>query len=237
MLLFQQDWENARKAAAVLADAGITARLYAVDLADVPNLQSVIARVAAECGAIDILINCAANRPRTKIMDITVAEWDSVHATNLRALFFLSQAVLPGMVAKGWGRIINIGGIDAYYGKTIRAHNVAAKLGIVGLTRALANEVARHGVTVNAVVPGRINSVRQRPEWYPKETTTQNFGVERIPMARVGENADVAAACLFLATPAAGYITGQELLVTGGLHPLLREIDDEYPASEFALHG
>ena len=85
----------------------------------------------------------------------------------MKAPFFLSQAVLPGMVERKWGRIINIGGTDAYWGKVRRAHGVSAKLGLVGLTRAMALEVARFGVTINVVIPGTIDTQRPQPEWYP----------------------------------------------------------------------
>ncbi len=140
------------------------------------------------------------------------------------------------MVRKEWGRIINIGGIDAYWGLG-RPATVASKLGLVGLTRALANEVARFGITANVVVPGAIDSVRREADWFPNPTQRERERDERIPIGRLGKHDDVAAACAFLASPASGYITGQELFVSGGAHPLVRFPETEYPASDFFTEG
>ncbi len=232
-LLFAHDWDTARTAQASLAQDGIEAALYAADLSDVAATRRACAALRAQAGPVDVLVNCAAVRPRAKITDVTPEEWDMVLATNLRAPFFLSQALLPDMVARAWGRIVNIGGLDTYWAKATRPHVVASKAGLVGLTRALANEVAHFGITVNTVVPGRIESVRAHPEWYPDQEARHEKSRERVPLARLGEHTDVAGACVFLASPAGGYITGQELLVTGGAHPLLRHPEDEYPAGAF----
>jgi NAD(P)-dependent dehydrogenase (short-subunit alcohol dehydrogenase family) len=137
------------------------------------------------------------------------------------------------MVKKKWGRIINVGGLDAYWGKPLRAHNVSAKLGLVGLTRALANEVARFGVTVNIVIPGNIDTVRPHPEWYPQLDRIYAERRERIPMARIGTIDEVADACLFLASNLASYTTAQEFFVSGGAYPLVRQPTDDYEAGEF----
>jgi len=182
---------------------------------------------------VDILVNNAAIRPLSKISEITLEEWDLVLATNLRAPFFLSQAVLPAMIRRKWGRIINIGGLDAYWGKPRRAHNVSAKLGLTGLTRALANEVARFGVTVNIVVPGTTDTVRPHPEWYPELEKLYNERRERIPMGRIGLPQEVANACLFLASDLATYTTAQEFFVSGGAYPLVRQPTDDYAAGEY----
>ena len=158
----------------------------AADMATVEGPARAAEEALGAFGTVDILVNNAAIRPLSKISEITVEQWDLVHATNLRAPFFLSQAVLPAMVRKKWGRIINIGGLDAYWGKPRRAHNVSAKLGLTGLTRALANEVARFGVTVNIVVPGTTDTVRPHPEWYPGLDKIYDERRERIPMERLG---------------------------------------------------
>jgi len=205
------------------------------DIADryLDSLLSIVAEVEATLGGVDILVNNAAIRPNQKISEITVEDWDRVFATNLRAPFFLSQAVLSGMVKRRWGRIINIGGTDAYLSKPRRAHGVSAKLGIVGLSRALAVEVARFGVTVNTVVPGTIDTVRPHPEWYPGYETGFAERKERIPMVRLGAPQEVADACLFLASNLAGYTTATELFVNGGAFPLVRQPLEEYEAEDF----
>jgi 3-oxoacyl-[acyl-carrier protein] reductase len=137
------------------------------------------------------------------------------------------------MVKKRWGRIINIGGTDAYWGKIRRAHGVSAKLGLVGLTRAMAAEVGRFGVTVNVVVPGTIDTQRPHPEWYPEMKEGYAERLQRIPMARLGQPQEVANACLFLASELAAYTTAQELFASGGAVPLVRQTLDEYSAEEF----
>ena len=232
VILFGHDEKAAQETCDEISRYGARSAMYQVDLADVERLRSIVREIERTVGVVDILVNNAATRPARTIREITVEEWDRVIAINLRAPFFLSQAVLPGMVRKGWGRIINIGGTDAYWGKNRRAHSVSTKLGIVGLTRALAVEVARFGVTVNTIVPGTIDTVRPRPEWYPGLESGFAERRERIPMARLGKPQEVANACLFLASELASYTTGQELFVAGGV-PLVRQPSDEYAAETF----
>ena len=225
------------KAAAAVRDEvvarGGRAGIVQADLADVAQCRAAVAQASAEFGAIDILVNNAAVRPHSKVSQITPAEWDLVLGVNLRAPFFLSQAVLPAMVKKGWGRIISIGGSDGYNGKPRRAHGVSSKMGLVGLTRALANEVAQFGVTVNLVVPGTIDTQRPRPEWYPGLENGFAARMTRVAMGRQGRSQEVANACLFLASDLATYTTGQELFVTGGAPPIVRQPEEEYPPQEF----
>jgi 3-oxoacyl-[acyl-carrier protein] reductase len=237
VIFYREDAKGAEEFCAEIAGAGGRAGCYKIDLADVEALRAGIGEVEQKFGAVDILVNNAAIRPSQKIAEITVADWDRVIATNLRAPFFLSQRVLPAMVRKQWGRIINIGGLDAYWGKPLRPHNVSAKLGLVGQTRALANEVARFGVTVNAVIPGSIDTHRYIPHWYPKREQMNRERIERIPMARLGLSEEVANTCLFLASELASFTTGQELFVSGGGYPLMRHPVDDYPAEEFEIKG
>jgi 3-oxoacyl-[acyl-carrier protein] reductase len=233
VITYHQDEAAARAVVDEIVAAGGRASLVQADLADVDRLKGLVGEIEDEVGAVDILVNNAANRPNSKISEITVAEWDWVFAVNLRAPFFLCQAVLPAMVRKSWGRIINIGGTDAYVGKPRRAHGVSAKLGLVGLSRALAVEVARFGVTVNTVVPGTIDTVRPHPEWYPGLETGFAERQERIPMVRLGRPQEVADACLYLASDLAGYTTAQELFVNGGAFPLVRQRLEESEAEDF----
>jgi NAD(P)-dependent dehydrogenase (short-subunit alcohol dehydrogenase family) len=233
VILFRQDEGAARQVCAEIADLGAHGGMYQADLADVERLRQIVKELEKTFGGVDILVNNAAIRPNSKISEITVQEWDQVFAANLRAPFFLSQAVLPAMIRKGWGRIINIGGTDAYWGKVRRAHGVSAKLGLVGLTRALAGEVARFGITVNVVVPGTIDTVRPRPEWYPGLESGFPERKQRIPMGRLGRPQEVANACLFLASELSSYSTGQEFFVSGGAFPLVRQPLEEYAADDF----
>ena len=233
IVLYRDGADEAKKVCAEVAAIGAKSAMYQADLADTTSLASLVGKIEQKHGGIDILVNNAAIRPNTKISKITLEEWDLVFNTNLKAPFFLSQAVLPGMVKRKWGRIINIGGTDAYWGKVRRAHGVSAKLGLVGLTRAMALEVARFGVTINVVIPGTIDTQRPHPEWYPELKTGYAERLERIPMARLGDTQQVANACLFLASELASFTTAQELFASGGAVPLVRQTLDEYSAEEF----
>jgi 3-oxoacyl-[acyl-carrier protein] reductase len=233
VVVYQQDEVTARAVVSEITGAGGRAGVCQADIGDVGQCRATVQKIAAEFGDIDILVNNAAIRPHSKISEITPEEWDLVLGVNLRAPFFLSQAVLPAMVKKNWGRIINIGGSDGYNGKPRRAHGVSSKMGLVGLTRALANEVAQFGVTVNIVVPGTIDTRRPHPEWYPGIENGFAARMTRVAMGRQGQSQEVANACLFLASNLATYTTGQEMFVTGGAPPIVRQTEEEYPAQEF----
>ena len=233
VILYHRDEQAARALCAEITASGGRASSYQADLADVAAVQRTAKSVEREFGGVDILVKNAAIRPLAKIADITPADWDLVMATNLRGPFFLCQALLPGMVRRQWGRIINIGGLDGYWGKPRRAHNVSAKMGLVGLTRALANEVARFGITVNIVIPGTIDTQRPRPDWYPQLDQIYAERRDRVPMARLGLSQEVANACVFLASELASFTTAQEYFVSGGAFPLVRQPTDDYPAEEF----
>ena len=210
-------------AADIVADGGEAFALQ-IDVADPAS----VVRATAASGPVDILVNNAAIRPRRKIEEVTADEFDQVIAVNLRGPFLMAQASLPHMREQGWGRIINLGGTDAYYGNPMRPPVVASKMGIVGLSRALANETARWGITVNTVVPGATDTIRDHPDWHPNTDEVYAAKLERIPTARLGTPQDVAAACVFLASDHAAYITGQELMVSGGMVPLVRQMENEY---------
>lgn len=219
---YVRDEAAAQTVAEEIHAEGGTAEVVRTDLADVDSLHVAVADLEERGVHVDVLVNNAAIRPRAAIADVTVQEWDKVHATNLRGPFFLAQAVLPGMMRERWGRIINISGIDAYHGSVQRPHVVASKLGLVGLARALASETARYGVTVNTIVPGVLDTKRYR-HGSDDIAHVMNEALQVVPMARLGDAEDVAAAAAFLASQQAGYITGQELKVTGGASPLVRQ--------------
>jgi NAD(P)-dependent dehydrogenase (short-subunit alcohol dehydrogenase family) len=207
--------------AAIKAEGG-QATAYQVDVADVSALRAMVERVRGDLGDISILVNNAAVRPRHKIADMEPADFDGAIAVNLRAPMFTAQAVLPAMRTQGWGRIVNLSGGTAFFGGVERAHVVASKLGVVGLSRALALETASWGVTVNSVVPGAIDTVRDA------KAGTVTHHLDRIPVGRLGRPEEIAATILFLCSPEAAYITGQEIKVTGGHSPLSRQPWAEY---------
>ena len=192
-------------------------------LENAEGLRSAVADCEAEIGPIDVLVNVAAVRPRVEGENISIEEFDRVIAINLRGPFLLSQTVIPGMRERGFGRIINFSGINAYWGRKDRSHVVTSKGGLVALTRALATDTARDGITVNTVVPGTIDTERSHPEWYPDAGKRRARQLERVPMARLGTTDEVVSVVLFLASPRASYVTAQEMFVTGGSFPLVQE--------------
>ena len=172
-----------------------------------------IADAALEAfGAVDILINNAAIREDAKFLDITEEQWRYVMAVNFDAAFWLSRACLPGMVAKGWGRIVNFAGMNAIHGYNGRAHVSASKHAAWGLTKALAKEFGSRGITVNIVSPGPIMGEAQ--------DATQAAHIApmkaRVPAGRLGTPEEVAAAVGLLASDAGAYINGQLIQVNGG---------------------
>jgi NAD(P)-dependent dehydrogenase (short-subunit alcohol dehydrogenase family) len=185
-----------------------------LDVTDVPGLRAAVDAVAADRGRIDILVNNAGLGANHDALDVTEADWDDMMAVNLRGLFFMSQAVGRHMVERGYGRIVNLSSQAGLVG--IRRHAVysASKGGVNLLTKVLALEWAPHGVTVNAIAP----------TWVRTPGTAERLDdpaflagvLERIPVGRVGTTADVAAAVIFLASRAAGMVTGTVLPVDGG---------------------
>jgi 3-oxoacyl-[acyl-carrier protein] reductase len=188
--------------------------LYSV--ADV-SLEADVARFAAEThkafGSIDILVNNAAVRRLSPIEQMTLAEWREVMGATLDSAFLCARACVP-LMARGRGRIVNIGGTSAHRGAGQRAHVVASKAGIVGLTKALAIELAERGITVNCVVPGAIDTTRDANAGaIPPHP--QGFDT---PVGRQGKPEEIAAMVAYLASDAAAYITGQTIHVNGGLY-------------------
>lgn len=187
----------------------------AVHLADVTDAQAVKTMVEAAIGRfghLDFLVNNAAVREETPFLDLKPADWRRVLAVTLDGAFLCAQACLPHMKRARGGAIVNIGGLTAYKGAAGRAHVVAAKAGLAGLTRALALELAPHDITVNCVVPGTIETQRGLPGAPDRPAHRQPLPV----LGRRGEPAEVAFAVRFLCGPGARYITGQSMHVSGG---------------------
>jgi NAD(P)-dependent dehydrogenase (short-subunit alcohol dehydrogenase family) len=220
---YDRDAEAATAVASGICEHGGKARIVNINVTDVEKIATTIDALRVEGTTVDVLVNNAGIRPSSKIADVTPEEWDTVIAVNLRGPFFLSQAVLPDMRHQGWGRIINISGMDAFRGGVRRPHVAASKVGLSGLTRALANETAIHGVTVNTVVPGMLDTQRYHPEWSAGLAAMREEELSTIPMGRPGQPTEVAYTCLFLGSDQASYITGQELFVSGGAYPLVRQ--------------
>jgi 3-oxoacyl-[acyl-carrier protein] reductase len=175
------------------------------------------ARIVSESlekfGHIDILVNNAGISRKAPLLDYGEEEWRQVMNTNLDSCFFLAKAVIPHMRDNGWGRIINITSVVAQTGNPGQANYIASKAGLIGLTKAVAQEVASRSITVNAVAPGFIaTAMTEKIQDAARERLLQ-----MIPLGRMGSDRDVAVAVRFLASEEAGYITGHVLNVNGGM--------------------
>jgi 2-dehydro-3-deoxy-D-gluconate 5-dehydrogenase len=187
-----------------------------VDLreASVEDLQTVVTRIVKELGHIDILVNNAGTIRRTPALDFSEADWDDVLQINLKAAFFLSQAVARVMLSQGGGKIINIASMLSFQGGINVPSYTAAKSGLAGITRALANEWAKHHINVNAIAPGYMatdNTSALRTD--PVRSTAI---LERIPAGRWGTPEDLKGAVVFLASSASDYLNGAIIPVDGG---------------------
>jgi 3-oxoacyl-[acyl-carrier protein] reductase len=202
---------EAEQTVAQIKSAGGRAALHIADVTDPRAVAAMAEAAVAEFGRLDVLVNNAAVRAETPLADMKLDEWRRVLSSILDGSFLCAQACLPHILSAGGGSIVNIGGMTAHTGAVGRAHVVAAKAGLSGMTRALALEFAPHGITVNCVVPGTIETLRG-PGAPERPAHRQSLP----PAGRRGEPDEVAAAVRFLCGPGARYITGQSLHVNGG---------------------
>lgn len=203
---------EAEETVSMIRSRGGRAGLHLADVTDERAVAAMADAAAREFGRLDILVNNAAVRQETPFAEIGIGEWRRVLATVLDGAFLCARACLPHMVRAGGGSIVNIGGVTGHRGARGRAHVVTAKAGLAGLTRALAHDLAPHGITVNCVVPGTIETVRGLPGAPERPADRQGLP----PLGRRGEPEEVAAAVRFLSGPGARYITGQSLHANGG---------------------
>lgn len=192
-----------RKAVSISADFG-----------SIEPVSRVVDEALAGLGRIDILVNNAGIIRRADLLDFGEADWDAVIDTNLKTLFFLSQAAARHMAERGSGKIINIASLLTFQGGVRVPSYAAAKSGVGGVTKAMANELAPKGVQVNAIAPGYI-ATNNTAALQADETRNRQI-MERIPAGRWGRPQDIAGAALFLASPASDYVTGHILAVDGG---------------------
>lgn len=205
---------GAEQISAALQQAGIQGAGMALDVNNAEQVESVLKAIAEQYGVVSILVNNAGITRDTLLMRMSDADWDAVLATNLRSVFRMSQAVLRPMMKARHGRIINISSVVGHMGNAGQTNYCAAKAGMTGFTKSLAQEVGSRGITVNCVAPGFIDTdmTRELPEEHRSKL------LERIPAGRLGQAEDIAAAVAFLASDRAGYISGETLHVNGGMY-------------------
>jgi gluconate 5-dehydrogenase len=201
-------------AAQRLRNEGIAAESLTADLADLGGVPSAAARAESRLGGIDILVNAAGINLRQPFADVTPDAWQQQLALHLGAPFFLTQALAPGMRQRGWGRIINIASLQSWRAFADSAPYGAGKGGIVQLTRAIAQEWSRHGITCNAIGPGFFPTALTAPVFADAALAQRHADATCI--GRNGRLEDLHGATVFLASEASAYITGQTLMVDGG---------------------
>jgi 3-oxoacyl-[acyl-carrier protein] reductase len=206
--------EGAAKIAVRLADAGNAGTGIRLDVTDAAGTEAALDAVAAQFGAITILVNNAGITRDNLLLRMKDEEWDAIMATNLKPAYRLAKAVLRGMMKARHGRIIQIGSVVGSSGNAGQVNYAAAKAALIGFTKSLAQEVGSRSITVNCVAPGFVDTdmTRDLPE------TARAALLARIPLQRLGTPEDIAHAVSFLASPGAAYVTGTTLHVNGGMY-------------------
>ena len=191
---------------------GVEAVIIMGDIANKDDVARMTGAAFEQFGTVDVLVNNAAIRPRQRFLEMAEADWDLVFDTNLKSVFRLSQAFLPGMIDNGWGRIIGFTGMNAIKGHDGRAHGSAVKHAVWGLVKSLAAEFGAQGVTVNAISPGPILGDRDS-----QAKADQVAGdIKYIPIGRLGAPEEVAAVASMLASDRGAFVNGQMIQVNGG---------------------
>jgi 3-oxoacyl-[acyl-carrier protein] reductase len=206
--------DGARPVVEAIAGAGGTAQAMPMDVTDAASIDRAVSRALEAFGRIDILVNNAGITRVQLMLRMKRDDWDAVLATNLTAAFLTVQAVLKPMIRQRHGRIVNLTSVVGQSGNAGQANYAASKAGVIGFTKAVAQEVASRNVTVNAVAPGMIDTDMTRA----LGDNVHEVWADRIPVKRLGTPAEVAAAVAFLASDEASYITGHVLAVNGGMY-------------------
>ncbi|MCU9957150.1 MULTISPECIES: acetoacetyl-CoA reductase [Burkholderia] len=196
-------------------EAGRTFHGFEVDVADYDSCQHCAARVLAQFGHVDVLVNNAGITRDASFVKMTKSMWDAVLRTNLDSMFNMTKPFVPGMIEAGFGRIVNVGSVNGSRGAYGQANYAAAKAGIHGFTKSLALELARHGVTVNTVSPGYLATAMV--ESVPKDVLDTKI-LPQIPLGRLGNPDEIAALVAWLCSDAGAFATGAEFDVNGGMH-------------------
>ncbi|WP_435101351.1 3-oxoacyl-ACP reductase FabG [Arhodomonas sp. AD133] len=206
--------KGAESIGAYLAEAGIEGAGLRLDVTDADSVQETVKTVTERFGTPSVLVNNAGITRDNLLMRMKDDEWDSIIDTNLSSVYRMSKAVLRGMMKARHGRIVNIASVVGLMGNSGQTNYAAAKAGVMGMTRSLAREVGSRGVTVNTVAPGFVatDMTNELPEAQREALLAQT------PLGRLGTPEDIAAAVVYLASPAGAFVTGETLNVNGGLH-------------------
>ena len=213
-IVLAKDGEDGRSWRTGLAGEGCEVALIEGDVTDIESCARAVARTECEFGPVDILVNCAGIVRDASLGKLDKEEWDTVLATNLDSVFNVTKQVIGGMTRRGFGRIVNISSLNGVKGQFGQTNYSAAKAGMHGFTMALAQEVARKGVTVNTVSPGYMNT--RMVATVPREVLERI--VEEIPAGRLGDPREIAALVGFLCSDEAAFITGANYSINGGHH-------------------
>jgi len=210
--------DAALQAAENLRETGATAIAVKADVTDRRAVDAALEKVRAQLGPVEIMVTAAGLDTFEPFTGITIESWERTIAVNLTGTFHCLQAAVPDMLAARWGRMVTISSSSAQSGAVRMAHYVASKGGVIGLTRALALELAPHGITVNTIPPGMIDTpMLRRAETGGDVGKIEKVAARMIPVGRVGTPEDIAAVCGFLCSDEAGYVTGQAIGVNGGM--------------------
>jgi NAD(P)-dependent dehydrogenase (short-subunit alcohol dehydrogenase family) len=206
---------DGREAAEEIRALGVRVVAVKGDVSDAAAVKAMVEEVSSAIGPVDILVNNAgiSDRGYCSVWELGEQSWDRMCAVNLKGVFLCCREAVPGMLKKGWGRIVNISSTSGITGGTSGAHYAASKGGVIALSKALASELAPLGITVNVVAPSKIDTDMFR-DVNPGERREQT--IKRIPVGRLGSPEDVAEAVAYFAGGRAGYTTGQVLVVSGG---------------------
>lgn len=199
---------------AAQAEAGFHFAAYEVDVGEFSSCQAMAQRIQADGAQVDILVNNAGITRDATFRKLDKEAWDAVLRVNLDSMFNVTKVFIEGMISRGWGRVINISSVNGSKGQFGQTNYSASKAGVQGFTRALAQEVARKGVTVNAVSPGYVAT--QLVLDMPEEIRARI--VAEIPVGRLGQPEEIAALVAFIASESAGYMTGSNVAMNGGQH-------------------
>jgi acetoacetyl-CoA reductase len=198
-----------------MREQGFEFAAYPCDVADYDDCAACVARVTAEIGPVDVLVNNAGITRDVTFRKMSKADWDTVIHTNLDSVFNMTKQVMDGMSERGWGRVINVSSVNAQKGAFGQTNYAAAKAGMHGFTKALALEVAKKGVTVNTISPGYVGT--RMVTAIPKEVLDSKI-LPQIPLGRLGKPDEVAGLVAYLASEEAAFVTGANISINGGQH-------------------